>query len=675
LTHQNNCRGGCVIEVILAKTAGFCYGVANAVNTVYDLCAALKQDGAPLVTFGPLIHNRVVTDELAAMGVHAIKSLSEVTNETVVIRSHGVSPAVTDELTRRGIKYVDCTCPFVKRIHKIVSAANCQVIVLGDEEHPEIQGIIGYARDVHVLKNMDEVRAYPFDLNAPYILVSQTTYSVEDFERARDYINQLGANVTIVNTICKATAERQEEAETLAKQCDAMVVLGDPNSSNTKKLYNICKKHCELSYLVERIQNIVLNILRLNGKMGITAGASTPPAITEEAVRYMSEFEQNNNQSFADMLNESNLSLHTGQVVKGRVITVTPNEVTVNLNYKYEGVIARNEITDDPAADLDDLLKPGQEIDVFVIHVNDADGNVQLSKKKLDSQKKLVELEEAFTSKTPVPGKIIEQVKGGLIALIKGVRVFVPSSQISNRFAEDLSVYLGKTLNFNILEFDRSRPRVRVVAGRRELASVEHAQKRDEFFATAEIGQRITGTVSRIASFGAFVDLGGVDGLIHISELSWGRVKNVSDVLSEGDTVSVTVRDLDPEKGKISLTLRNVETNPWNAAADKYPIGSVVTGKVVRIVTFGAFVELEPGLDGMVHISQISPNRIAKVEDELAVGDVISVKVIDVNIDNKKISLSKKEADGAEAIDQPDLDESIEQDEPIEQEQEEFEQE
>jgi 4-hydroxy-3-methylbut-2-enyl diphosphate reductase len=353
-------------------------------------------------------------------------------------------------------------------------------------------------------------------------------------------------------------------------------------------------------------------------------------------------------------------------VVKGRVITVTPNEVTVNLNYKYEGVIARNEITDDPAADLNDLLKPGQEIDVFVIRVNDADGNVQLSKKKLDNQKKLAELEEAFTSKTPVPGKIIEQVKGGLIALIKGVRVFVPSSQISNRFAEDLSVYLGKTLNFNILEFDRSRPRVRVVAGRRELASIEHAQKRDEFFAAAEIGQRITGTVSRIASFGAFVDLGGVDGLIHISELSWGRVKNVSDVLNEGDTVSVTVRDLDPEKGKISLTLRTVETNPWNTAEDKYPVGSIVTGKVVRIVTFGAFVELEPGLDGMVHISQISPNRIARVEDELAVGDIISVKVIDVNIDNRKISLSKKEADGIEAIEQIDSDEP---DEPIEQEQ------
>jgi 4-hydroxy-3-methylbut-2-enyl diphosphate reductase len=346
------------------------------------------------------------------------------------------------------------------------------------------------------------------------------------------------------------------------------------------------------------------------------------------------------------MLDESIVTLHTGDVVKGTVIAVAATgEVSVNLNYKSDGIIAREEITSDPKANIEEILKPGDVIDVYVVRVNDGDGNVVLSKKKLDSQKNYAEIEAAFAAKTPMKGKIVELVKGGLIALINGLRVFVPSSQISNRYVEDLSTYKGREFNFHILDFDRSRKRI--VAGRKELAGVEQAKRREEFFNEVSVGDKIDGTVSRIANFGAFVDLGGVDGLIHISEVSWGRVKKVSDALSEGDQVRVTVIDLNKEKGKISLTLRDPDTNPWNNIGEKYPNGKIVKGKVVRLVPFGAFIELEPGLDGLVHISQIAPRHVAKPEDELTVGEDIFVKITDIDETNRKISLSKKEADGA----------------------------
>jgi 4-hydroxy-3-methylbut-2-enyl diphosphate reductase len=519
------------------------------------------------------------------------------------------------------------------------------LLILGDRGHPEVQGIQGYAEGALILKDLSEVKQVQWDKEIKYTLVVQTTYNHDDFNQIAEYLRQLPIDIRVIDTVCRATAERQAEAEQLSREVDIMIILGDPRSSNTDKLFRICKRNCERTYRVETIHNLMLNILQFDDIMGITAGASTPPAITEEAVIFMSDLENtNNNQTFAQMLDESIVNLHTGDVVKGKVIQILPNEVSVNLNYKYEGVIARSEITEDPTVDITTLLEPGQEIDVFVVRINDNEGNVQLSKKKIDAQKNFSKLEEAFNNKAPVPGKVIEQIKGGLIALINGVKVFVPSSQISNRYVEDLSVYKGKELNFNILELDKSKRRI--VAGRKELATIEQNERKDEFFANTQVGDQLQGTVSRITKFGAFVDLGGVDGLIHISELSWGHVDNVKDVVNEGDEVKVTVIGLDKEKGKISLTLKNPADNPWNNVPNKYPIGEIVEGKVVRLVQFGAFVELEPGLDGLVHISQIANHHVVSAADELAVGDIIKVKVTDIDEQHKKISLSKKEADG-----------------------------
>jgi len=630
------------MKVTAAKTAGFCYGVENAVNTVYEACKLRK-----LCTYGPLIHNKTVTDDLEKNGVRIITDFESLRDETVVIRTHGVPAAVYKELERREIPYIDCTCPHIKRIYRL--AGECaqtgrRLIIAGQRQHPEVLGIQGHSADCIVVRDLDELKSV-LEKERKYMLVAQTTYSFEDFSVITAYLNGLDLDIIIKNTICSASKDRQAEAAELAQNVDVMLILGDPESSNTEKLYKVCKQYCNRSYRFETIHNLLLNILKSDDKMGITAGASTPPSITEEAVKIMSELEiTSGNQSFEEMLDKSMVTLHTGDTKKGRVIQVLPGEVSVNLNYKYEGIIPRSEITDDPSVDINTILKPGDEIEVFVVRVNDSEGNVSLSKKRLDADKNMGDIESAYEKKEALPGKVIDQVKGGLIAIIKGMRVFVPSSQISNRFVEDLSVFKGKEFNFNILEFDKSKRRI--VAGRKELAAEEQNKRRDEFFSEAQIGQKLSGTVSRIAAFGAFIDLGGVDGLIHISELSWGRVRKVADVLSEGDKVTVTIIDLNKEKGKISLSLKDIDANPWHNVSAKYPVGSVVEGKVVRLVTFGAFVELEPGLDGLVHISQIANKHVAKAEDDLTVGELIKVKVTEIDEQSKKISLSKKEAEG-----------------------------
>ena len=455
-------------------------------------------------------------------------------------------------------------------------------------------------------------------------------------------LSQKSDNIKVNNTICSATSDRQKEAVEIASKVDIMIVLGDKNSSNTRKLYEISKKICATVYFRETISDLRLKNLKNDVTIGVTAGASTPPEIIKEAVSAMSEME---NKSFEEMLNESLVQLRSGEVVKGKVLSINEDngEVAVDLKYKSDGIIPRSEFSDDDSVNPADVVKVGDEIEVYVVRVNDGDGNVLLSKKKVDADKNFIAIEEAYNEHKTVNGKITDVVKGGLIANVDGVRVFVPSSQISNRYVEDLSSFVGNSYDFEILEFDKSRARTRIVAGRKALAQKEIDEKRAKVFEAINVGDRIEGTVSRIVEFGAFVDLGGVDGLIHISEMSWGRVKKVTDVLKVGDKVTVTVLDVNPEKGKISLSLKDLNADPWNTAAEKYAVGNVVTGKVVRMVPFGAFVELEEGVDGLVHISQIAYKHVEKPEDELTVGQEIQAKVTELDLDNKKISLSIKE--------------------------------
>ena len=639
------------MEIILAKSAGFCFGVNRAIEACYKEI----EKGGKIYTYGPLIHNKNVNADLAAQGVKAVDSLEGCEDGTVIIRSHGVGKAVYDELEARGIYYVDGTCPFVKKIHNIVhekKEAGNDIIIIGDAKHPEVMGINGWCENsAWITDNTEdaEKNVIGMDKNKCYVVVVQTTFRESKYNDILSVIKNSLKNVEAFNTICSATEERQREAVKISQNVDKMLVIGDKGSSNTQKLFEICNKNCQNTSYIETINDLVLNNYGINDKIGVTAGASTPPAIIKEVITTMSEMDGVKNTmegeelTFEQMLNESFVTLHTGDIVKGTVISTANEEVTVNLGYKSDGIIPRGEFSSDASVVPSKTVQPGDEIEVFVVRVNDGDGNVLLSKKKVESQKGMEDIEKAYEDKAVVTGKVTEIVKGGLIAVVNGIRVFIPSSQVSGRFVEDLSVYKGTELSFNIIELDRAKRRI--IGGRKALLAKEAEEKKAAVFAELEVGKKVTGTVSRLTDFGAFVDLGGVDGLIHISEMSWGRISNPKEVLSEGDTVEVVVLDVDKEKSKISLSLKDVTPNPWSLAADKYAVGSIVEGKVVRMVPFGAFVELEPGVDGLVHISQIANKRVEKPEDELKIGEVIKVKVIDVNAEQKKISLSKKEAE------------------------------
>jgi len=629
------------MEVILAKTAGFCFGVSRAAEYAFTEAQDKK-----LCSLGPLTHNSFVLEKLEQHGVETISDISQANGRTLLIRTHGVAKAVYDELNQKNISYADLTCPYVKKIHHIALAQTAlgdTLIIAGDKKHPEMLGITGWVTGGYITVNTaQEAAAHNFDKTLSYSIVAQTTFVSEVFDEIVSVLKSAGLNIKIFDTICSATKQRLSEAAEISKNVDIMLVLGDEKSSNAVKLYEICKEICKKTYFFESINDLVLKNISGCVKIGLTAGASTPPEIIKEAIRAMNDADKNT-QSFEELLDENLVSLRTGDVVKGTVIQVTNNEISVNLQYKSDGIIPKSEYTDDNNADLTDLVKPGEEIEVYVSRVNDGDGNVLLSKKRLDSQKGWSVIEEAFNAGTPIKGKFADVIKGGMMANICGLRVFVPSSQVSSRYVEDLKRFKGKEYDFKIIEFDRKSRRI--VAGRKEYAIKEEKELREKVFETIAVGQRITGTVSRVVDFGAFVDLGGVDGLIHISQMSWGRVKKAGDVVKEGNDVTVTVLDIDKEHSKISLSLKDVNNDPWLSVVEKYAIGDVVEGKVVRMASFGAFVELEDGVDGLVHVSQISDRHVPKPDDALVIGDIIKVKVTEVDPESKRISLSKKEAD------------------------------
>lgn len=638
-------------NIRVAESAGFCFGVKRAIEMAYEAIGVEPK----LYSYGQLIHNKTVTDDLASKGLEIVENLDGLTEGTLLIRSHGVGKALYDEAEAKGLKILDGTCPFVKKIHNIVHeklADGMGIIIVGDGTHPEVIGINGWCENTAViLEDEEAAKTKEIPEKDRYAVVVQTTFRQAKFDKILEILQDRGVNMEIHNTICSATEKRQTEAEELSKTVDKMIVIGGKNSSNTQKLVEICAKNCGNTVHIETICDLVLNNFGKDDKIGITAGASTPPAIIKEVVVTMSEALENAVQNlggseeatFEQMLEESLVTLHTGDVVKGTVIQVVNEEVSVNLGFKSDGIIARGEFSSDPTVIPSKTVQPGDEIEVFVVRVNDGDGNVMLSRKRIEAQKGIEEIEAAYNEKAVVTGTVTSVVKGGLIAVVNGVNVFIPSSQVSNRFIEDLSVFNGQELEFNIIEVDRVKRRF--IGGRKALVEQEIAAKRAALFETIQAGSRVNGTVSRLTDFGAFVDLGGVDGLIHISEMSWGRISNPKEVLKEGQEVEVFVLDVDKEKGKISLSLKDADKNPWKLAAEKYAVGSIVEGKVVRMVPFGAFVELEPGVDGLVHISQIANKHVVKPEDELKVGEVINVKVLEVNPEQKKISLSKRQAD------------------------------
>ena len=633
------------MSVTVAKNAGFCFGVSRAVELVEQSAASGKQ----VATLGPIIHNRHVVEKFEKLGVKVIGAPEDAqTGMTVIIRSHGVAQRVIDALEKQGVEIIDATCPFVKRIHGIVAKAAEEgrlPVIIGTRAHPEVEGIAGWCDECRIFESPEELQNWAtsgeISADAPLCMVSQTTSTESLWKKCCEIAKKQFTNLKIFDTICRATEFRQGEAAVLSASCQAMVVVGDPTSSNTGRLAMICREHCSRVALVDNASELDPAFFKGVTNVGITAGASTPAWIIKEVNKTMSEItnvEAVQEENFAELLEQSIKTLNTGDKVIGTVTGIGNTEVSVDLGTKHAGYIPYDEVSNDPSVKPEDILKVGDEIEVFVVRVNDQEGTVQLSKKKLDGMKVWDEMGTYAEEKTTVEGTITEENKGGLVANVKGVRVFIPASQSGVAKGGDMAGMVGKTVSLKITEVNRARRRV--IGSIRAVNSEERKANREKIWAEIEVGAKYHGVVKSLTSYGAFVDIGGVDGMVHVSELSWNRIKTPADVVKVGDEIDVYVISFDTEKHKISLGYKTAEMNPWNQFMSKYTVGDVVDAKIVKLMTFGAFAEIIPGVDGLIHISQIADRRIGKPEDVLSEGQDVQVKITDVDAENKRISLS-----------------------------------
>ena len=632
------------MSITLAKSAGFCFGVSRAVETVEQQAAL----GKKVVTLGPIIHNRHVVEKFQSMGVGVIETPEEAPRgATVIIRSHGVSREICRRLESRGVEVVDATCPFVKRIHGIVSAAEEEgrlPIIIGTRAHPEVEGIAGWCRDCRIFETPEELENWIKTENpapdTPLCMVSQTTSTEFLWKLCGKIAKKQFTNLKIFDTICRATEIRQTEAAQLSKNSQAMVVVGDPKSSNTGRLAMICREHCETVALVDNASELDARMFCGATDVGITAGASTPAWIIKEVNKTMSEIinVEAVQEDFATLLEQSIKTLNTGDKVMGTVTHIGNTEIQVDLGTKHAGYIPYDEVSADPSVKPEDILHVGDEIEVFVVRVNDQEGTVQLSKKKLDGLKIWDDMAAYAEEKATIEAVITEENKGGLVATHKGIRIFVPASQSGVAKGGDMAGMVGQTVQLKVTEVNRARRRV--IGSIRAVTSEARKANQEKIWAEIENGKKYHGTVKSLTSYGAFVDIGGVDGMVHVSELSWNHIKTPAEVVKVGDEIDVYVISFDPEKRKISLGYKTAEMNPWNQFMTNYQVGDVVDAKVVKLMTFGAFAEILPGVDGLIHISQIADRRIGKPEDVLSEGQDVKVKITDVDAEAKRISLS-----------------------------------
>jgi 4-hydroxy-3-methylbut-2-enyl diphosphate reductase len=638
------------LKITTAKSAGFCFGVQRAVDLVYEEV----QTGVSVYTFGPIIHNEEVVADLNKKGVIVVESAQELKTlplGTIIIRSHGVSEAIQKELSSHGHKIIDATCPYVKKIHRAVrekSNEGQHIIIIGSSNHPEVEGIIGWCRNrlsiadnsgYTVIENETEAEKFDLPRDQKLCIVAQTTFNYKKFQDLVEIILKKGYDIFVLNTICNATEERQTEAYQLAQQSDAMIVVGGKQSSNTRKLYEICKNECENTYYIQKLDDLDLNLFKSYRNVGITAGASTPNNIIKEVHTVMSE------KSFEQLLEEEKVvKISNGDVVEGIVLGVKEDEIILNIGYKSEGIITRNEYTNTPNLDLRTAVTVGDKMSAKVLKVNDGEGQVALTYKRLAAEKGNKRLEEAFENHEVLSAKVAAVLNGGLSVIIDEARVFIPASLISDSYEKDLAKYAGEKIDFVITEFNPKKRRI--IGDRKQLIVAKKEGLKKELFEKIQVGMTVEGTVKNITDFGAFIDLGGADGLLHISEMSWGRVENPKKVFKVGETVKAFVKDIQGEK--IALSLKFEGANPWINAEEKFAVGNIVDGTVARMTDFGAFIELEPGIDALLHVSQISKEHVEKPSDALRIGQEITAKVVEFNKDDKKISLSVKALEAPE---------------------------
>ena len=677
------------MRILVGRHSGFCFGVQRAVS----LAKRYADAGLPAWTYGAIIHNERVVEALAEQGVRPVERVDALQEgDTLILRAHGVPPQEEAACRARGVTVVDATCPFVKRIHRLVADTNGRaVFVAGQAHHPEVAGILGYAgAGARVLESVaDAERVTPM---RQAVIVAQTTMARAEYAAIVAALRERIAELEVHDTICDTTRQRQREAEQIAARCTKMFVIGSYSSANTGRLAEIAKKFCKQTKTIENIDKLLLDNLQSDDIIGVVAGASTPDWMIREVIQLMSELEKttietieaeapaaeiavteepavaeevvaaeepavetaaeettqsaetaDETSDFAEAFEKTLTRIRNGQIITGTVLQIVDGEVYVNVGYKSDGIIPKNEFSNDADADPSELLNVGDSIEVEVLKVNDGEGNVLLSRKNVESKKLWDEMmAEAENSDKVFDAVGKEVVKGGIIADIDGIRAFVPASQVSTKYIENLSEYVGKPMRLKVLETDKQRKRI--VASQKQVLLAEAAANRRAKWESLVVGSKVKGVVRRITDFGAFVDIGGIDGLVHVTDAAWGRVKHPSDVLSIGQEIEVLILNVDVEKERVSLGYKQLQPKPWTLADQKYPVGSIVEGKVVRIVPFGAFVALESTIDGLIHISQVGVRRIAKVEDEIKVGDIVRCKVLEVNTEAKRISLSRREA-------------------------------
>ena len=633
-------------EFTVAKSAGFCFGVSRSV----ELAQKMLEDGAAY-SLGQIIHNDDVVSYLARRGLSVINSPEELpAGARVIVRSHGVSRAVYEELCSRTDKVTDATCPKVKRIHELVSQATadgCFVVIIGMHGHPEVEAVKGWCSDCVICENAEELSVWYEEsgklLDKPITMVVQTTQTRSNFTECASFLKKRCTNLQMFDTICGATSMRQEEAAKLAAQCDAMVVIGGKHSANSVHLAEICRRECEEVQFIENADELDMDKLKTAVSVGVTAGASTPAWIIKEVSKKMSEeikidaAAEEKEMSFDEMLEESIKTIYNGDKVTGYVVAITGTEVSVDIGTKYSGFIPTTEFTDD-GIKVEDAVKVGDTIEAVVVRVNDVEGTVMLSKKRLDAAKSWNAVEEAVESGEFLEGTVTEINKGGVVVNVKGVRVFVPASQSGLPKEADMNQLLKQKTRVKITEVNRSRKRV--VGSIRAVAQKERRERAEAIWNEMEVGKKYHGVVKSMTSYGAFVDIGGIDGMVHVSEMSWSRIKNPEEVFKIGDEVDVYVISFDKEKRKISLGYKDPNENPWVKFTTNYNVGDTAEVKIVKLMTFGAFAEVLPGVDGLIHISQIANRRIGKPEEVLSVGDVVEAKITAIDTENHKISLS-----------------------------------
>lgn len=652
------------MTITVSKYAGFCFGVKRAADMIEK---NLDSTDKNVVTLGDLIHNEDYIAYLSSRGVKRIDDIdcidaSYKDDSLIFIRAHGALKSTYDKLDSLGVEYVDTTCPFVKKIWDIVIRENEKdspyFIVIGNKDHPEIRGICSYICENDevdkfiVVNDVDElsknVHLIPNDVQKRKVVIAQTTQNINEWKICVKFLEKLYTNLTFFDTICNVTQNRQDDAKELALKSDLMVVIGGKNSSNTKKLFDISSELCDTVW-IRNSDDLTSDMMNGKNKIGITAGASTPDRIIQEVINKMADITNNtaveagdsaisDSMSFAEMLEKSFKTLNTGEKVKGVITSVSPAEIHVDLGIKHTGILVYDEITDDPSLDVMTEFHVGDEITVLLMKFNDPEGTVLVSKKKVDYHSKWVKVEEVYNAGEILEGKIVEVVRGGVVAIWNGIRVFIPASQTNVPMGGDLAQLNGAVVRFKLIEADQQKRRA--VGSIRVVVREERKAQAEKFWAEIEEGKVYTGKVKSITNFGAFVDLGGVDGMVHITELSWLRLKHPSEVVSVGDELTVFVKEFDKENNRISLGYKTDATNPWKIFTDTYKEGDVASVTIVNMMPFGAFAQIVPGVDGLIHISQISNKKIAKPEDVLKVGDVVDAQITEINEEAKKVSLS-----------------------------------